>query len=195
MKVALIGSGPSLAGAGLAGEIDAADVVLRLHDCAWQVPADHGSRWDWGLIPGPQRRIDFKALARALPARPRNGWMAYCFGPKVAKLPRDCLPPVNVAWWNERLTKLAGRPVVATRGFAMFICATQFFSQGGRQRPTTLVGYGFDAIKSGDRASWAYHPNCDYPVDSGIEERHDMAAEHQAIADLSARTGFPIVLK
>jgi hypothetical protein len=181
MHLALVGHGASLDGAGRGPEIDAADAVLRLHDCVWHVPADHGRRWSWGVMPGPWRKQDLARFARDLHVGPLKGWLVYHFGQPHPKLPPRTVP-VDVRQWNTMLRQVTGKPnIVVTRGFAMFACALLL-------NATRISAFGFDAIKIGTGAGYRYHGQCRQPVDEAkASRRHDFAGERQLLEILAAQ--------
>ncbi|WP_374374493.1 glycosyltransferase family 29 protein [Dongia sp.] len=186
MHIALVGHGASLDGAGRGAEIDAAGAVLRLHDCVWHVPADHGHRWTWGVMPGPWRNQDLARFARDLAIRPLKGWLVYHFGQPHPKLPPQTIP-VDVRFWNEQLRRLTGKPeIVVTRGFAMFACAALLNCD-------KVTAYGFDAIAAGTGAGYRYHGKCANPVDEAkAARRHDFAGERQLIERIAQQAGMAI---
>lgn len=191
MHIALVGSGKSLEYAGLGPEIDSADLVMRLFDCRWQRPSDHGRKWTHGLIPGPWRKRDFARYVRDLESGPSRQWLAYHFGTALPPLPRNT-ELLDVRRWNEAGSRYSGNlNFRVTRGFAMFVAAAYHVSG-----VTRITGYGFDAIRSGSIVGYAYHTGWTGPVD--IEKsrlRHDFGAEHRMLDDITAETGIEITLR
>jgi hypothetical protein len=188
MNIALVGSGPSLAGAGRGAAIDAHDGIMRLFDCGWQNEADHGIVWTWGLIPAPWRRIDFARKAAAENLLPLGGWFAYHFGARLPRLPAGTRL-IDAQGWNARLNQVAGRTGLRiTRGFAMFVAAALM-------GPKRITAYGFDGLAAGRIAGYAYHPG--YWTGSFDEAaasaRHDLAAERALLDELAAASGVEIV--
>lgn len=186
MRLALVASGASLAGAGRGGEIDAHDGVMRLFDCRWQVPEDHGRVWSWGVIPGPWRQVDFARYVRDLPTGPYKGWFVYHFGKAHPQLPGGTIP-VDLRRWNGLLQQVTGRPELrVTRGFAMFACAALL-------APKKITAYGFDAIKAASGAGYRYHPRWTGRVDEQLAAtRHDFGAERELIERLMVAQGMEI---
>lgn len=189
MHIALVASGRSLEGAGRGDEIDSAAGVMRLFDCHWQVPADHGRRWTWGLIPGPWRNTDFARYVRDLTLRPLHGWVVYHFGTTHPKLPPGTIP-LDVRRWNEALRQQSGNPDMRiTRGFAMFAAA---LSLGA----TRISAYGFDAIAAGRLEGYAYHGKWHGPVnEEKAAARHDFAAERRLIDAMAAANRLEVLFK
>lgn len=189
MEIAVVGSGPSLAGAGRGSAIDAHGAVLRLFDCAWHNPADHGSAWTWGLIPGPWKRLDFTTIVAGMERRPALGWLAYHFGRPHRRVPLGTRA-VAAARWNARLQAVTGRSeIVLTRGFCLFLAAAAF-------GPRRITGYGFDALRAGSQAGYRYHPGYDAtgfdPAKAAA--RHDAGVERELLHELEAMTGITIEL-
>src|SRR5690606_18855443 len=107
MIIAVIGHGPSPAGMGLGPEIDASDLVIRLHDCEWQDRADYGERYDWGVL---NRR--FPAVLDRIVRRPAMGWLVYHLGGGFAVTPPEPHRIFDLMRWRQRMG------VVPTRGLA-----------------------------------------------------------------------------
>lgn len=182
MKIALVGSGASLHGAGLGEEIDAHDLVMRLQDCAWHVPSDHGIKWTHGLIPGPWSKHDFSCFTG-----PSEGWLSYHFGAPHNRLPEGT-DSFDVESWNKRGRALSTKRFRITRGFGMFVAATRI------PGVTQISGYGFDAMAAlGYTLGKWYHPAYNSP-DPSLTPIHDGHAEGQMLQTLSEETGLPINL-
>lgn len=193
MLISLIGSGRSLQDAARGPEIDAADAVMRLFDCRWQTPQDHGRRWTYGLIPGPwagRDGVDFARYVRDLSIGPSRGWFAYHFGRVKSAMPRGT-EFVDCRRWNVLGARLSGNTDFRiTRGFAMFIIAAY-------QVPgvTRITGYGFDAIKAGSVEDYSYHRGWTGPVDvEKAKRRHNFGAELRMLDTIRAETGLEIWL-
>lgn len=193
MHLSLVGSGPSLQDAGRGPEIDSADAVMRLFDCHWQTPEDHGRIWTYGMIPGPwkgREGVDFARYVRDLKVGPHRAWYAYHFGQVKSPLPRNTTL-VDCRRWNERGIRYSGKSTFRiTRGFAMFAAAAQI------EGVTRITGYGFDAIRAGSLDGYAYHRKWNGPVNLTLAAlRHDFGAELRMLSDITAETGIEIDLK
>ncbi len=187
MQVAVVGHGPSLSGAGRGAEIDACDIVVRLHNCEWQTPADYGARYDYGVLPGPW-------LAKALPGivrRPARGWLLYRFDrPPQVRPPASaqviCIDRWRREIWAQGGVSNIGRPS-PTRGSAAILMAAQHF------KPARIWCFGLDNLMAGTTAGYAYPPEAPTlkiltpPDRPGLtEDRHDLAAERRML-DVAAR--------
>lgn len=181
MRVALVGSGPSLQDAGLGAEIDSHDAVMRLYDCDWHAPADHGVKWTHGLIPGPWSKRNFSDLGN-LPC----GWYSYHFGIPHKSLPEGVIN-FDVSHWNTTGRSYATPQFRVTRGFAMFVAATMI------EGASIIDAYGFDSMSSGASKGYKYHPGY-IIIPKGYDPRplHDAGAERRMVEDLRQLSGIQI---
>src|SRR6478752_1600746 len=74
-NVCIVGNGPSVFGAGLGRAIDSMDAVVRIHEWAGLYADDFGSKYSYGILPGPWL---FKAMNQVT-IRPEDGWLCYNF--------------------------------------------------------------------------------------------------------------------
>lgn len=144
--IAIIGHGRSPEGTRWGALIDGCDLVIRMWDCAWQAPADYGSKYDFGLLEAhPQMVQTFQKNNRR---RPALGWVA-----SVLHQPERCaLPPntelVDQTPWNELGKKLGGIGATGRLQFTRGTIATCWAIEKAK-RGSTIVLVGFDNIVAG----------------------------------------------
>lgn len=171
MRVAFVGHGASLDGAGRGEEIDACDLVVRLHDCDWQVSEDHGLRYDYGILPGPWL---YRAEVRR---KPRRGWLIYCW-----ERPRGKIPPegrlVDVSAMRKELLRQGARCRIGTPAPTRGLAAVEMIAS--ILRPDRISPFGCDGLMSGRDDGYLYHSALGRQ-DADTARRHDMAAERRVI--------------
>jgi hypothetical protein len=176
MRIAVIGHGASLEGAGLGSEIDGCDIVMRLHDWDWQTVADHGARYDIGVLPGPWMQKAVTQIARW----PESGWLAYSWDGKAkgAAPPRTII--VNIGQWRARLIE---RGAVCTRGIPALTRGLSALIMASRRFPgSEIFAFGFDNVFSGENENYNYPAACGSVADTKL--RHDMRVERALIPEI-----------
>lgn len=74
MQTIVIGHGKSPDGRGWGSRIDSAQRVVRMWNWHWQSPADHGTRYDWGLL--EVHKLSMRDWKEHNQAKPQSGWIA-----------------------------------------------------------------------------------------------------------------------
>lgn len=136
-RIAIIGHGASPAGKGWGSRIDSMPVV-RMHDHGWQSIEDYGTRFDYGILPGPWFE---KALTDAHRA-PSEGWLCYVLPTQKPKRIPPMIDYCPVFRADAAVAEFA-RPMLPTRptrGVAGAIVAGEVL------QPDALVLVGFDSI-------------------------------------------------
>lgn len=162
--VAIIGHGPSPAGAGWGSRIDACDLVIRMWNCNWQEEEDYGRRYDIGVVTLSERGMGtFARLNRRRPA----SWWGYDLWQRGAEtldgLPVQAIDPRPYLEQAVAMGAHVGRRLKLTRGTA---AACHAITTLGAD---TLVLVGFDGVCDGTMTGEHY--------------------PHAAMADFTARTG------
>jgi hypothetical protein len=152
--ISVIGHGPSPAGQRLGRIIDE-HPVIRMHDTAWQTPADYGTRRDYTILPGPWgargTHPNFHVKFTRLNA-PRVAWLSFTFkNPNIVKTHLG--KPVywyDLEWFCERLKsgRHSDRRMIPTRGVAAALIAMELGAE-------TVRLVGFDDILAGKISGYA----------------------------------------
>lgn len=195
MRIAVIGHGPEPVGQGWGTDIDAHDRVVRLHDWDWQDAGDYGTRYDYGVLPGPGIARALKSAVRA----PENGWLVYSpYQPLDRAYVTDGImgrPVLDVRdhaiAWFERLARFNARSfrgrAALTRGASAILLTAHVLS------PTELTLVGFNNIIEG-RFGSGYPAACpaqndfDHPGQE-YNHAHDMVAERALVFEALRRYG------
>lgn len=126
--VAIVCHGAGAEGRSLGNRIDACDLVVRLHDCAWQSGAvdDWGRRWDIGVLPGPWRHRRAARWQDGREGAPVQAWWCYTLSPLDA--PPDAYAGVSVeavdlGWTKNALLRPGMARAAPSRGLAAALMA------------------------------------------------------------------------
>ncbi len=202
MRIAVIGNGPSPVGRALGAEIDACDLVVRLHDCQYQAAADYGVRYDKGVLPGPWLKTALAGVRR-LPSR---GWWVYAWGAVGGGLPGDAvLPPGSQVcqFWDlfDRVRVQGKAPSGHIASLSRGFCA---LAMAMRANPgAEIAAYGFDALFAADGAEEWPNPEAyremaskdmaDFPVYHAKAVHHDAEMEMRMLAEIAESTNTKLV--
>ncbi len=185
MKTAVvIGHGASLDGRALGPRIDGADYVVRMHDCHWQRCGDHGSRYDFGVLPGPW--ID-RALTqiRRVPAK---GWLCYRLpSQRIREHPPSVIMNRPVSEFSstlDEITELLGR-YAPTRG----LMAVAMIAM--KTAADEIVLAGFDSVRARRVIRYSKALRINPPAAEGLKRnsRHAYDLERDAIDVIADRSG------
>lgn len=190
ITVAIVGHG---AGLSAAREIDAADIVIRMHDWHWQSPQMHGRRCSYCIFPAawsPQR------WRPTLKSYPDIAYLAYQTSQRPIPFEIDSIPVLSeradVRWTAERLRELAPRHegrLVISRGTAAVLLAMSYF-------PNSQISiFGFNAMRPGAQRvryddaylrQWSAWGAQEPRLQRGGYKCHNFAAERVLIEEQAA---------
>lgn len=143
MRVAIVGHGPSLKGAGFGPKIDACDKVVRLkgsHKVLWT--DDFGSRVDALCASTEIMGTFFKMDAPEYWAYPKRGYFNKATAVSViTKLQQPLMIPLGfINTWNSRFRQMGAKHPNVSTGMAAILIAIH------RWKPEEVVLAGFDTM-------------------------------------------------
>lgn len=186
-RIVVIGHGASPDGRGWGRKIDAHPVV-RLHDCHWQDSKDHGSRYDFGVLPGPWLDRASKSIERV----PARGWLCYMLAGRPVRMgPPAVLKNRPVSTYGTTLESVLdplGR-YAPTRGLMAIVMGV--LKTGAKE----VVLVGFDGLLSGHIGPYSRAcPSRPAQGSGGARSgRHAYDLERRALADFALRAGVRFV--
>jgi hypothetical protein len=162
-SIAIVGHGAELDGAGLGAVIDGCGFVLRMHDCWWQfgdgAADDFGTRWDFGILPGPWGENLWWRDYRPVCARPHFGWWRYGYRDRgldeLLTFDDKLVLSVDLGETRQALLRPGMERAAPTRGLAAALVALQLFSRLER-----LVLFGCDRLRDGTLDDSGYSRRC-----------------------------------
>lgn len=92
----IIGHGTSPAGRGGGEFIDLADRVVRMWECAWQSPEDHGTKYTHGILETHQKVLE--RFYRNPSPRPSRGWIVSHLDEHGIRPRNHSLPDCSRVW-------------------------------------------------------------------------------------------------
>lgn len=180
MKVAIVGHGPSLKGAGLGGEIDDHDKVVRLKGSGSVIGSnDYGSRTDALCASTEIMGTFFKVNASEYWAYPKKGlYNRSHAGEVIGRLEKPVLIPLNHCnYWNERFRQMGAQHRNVSTGMAAILISIH------RWNPDEIKLYGFDTLLNPSRV---FDRNMDIPRSGGGDyPNHDWQKENELLTVLS----------
>ena len=195
MKVAIIGHGPSLEGAGLGARIDSFDSVIRLKK-GWQLidkdPRDYGTRCDvlmsstetLGTMLLPQGPV--RTGIQLYVGYPKYGWYDEQTAGKVGlQLNADLVIPLNLFnYWNFRFRELAPKHPNVSLGCAALAFAAEEFDTD------EIHLFGFDSLA---RPEQSYRRIRSIPrTGSGPFPNHDWPKENVLVGFIATEAGVAV---
>lgn len=189
--LAIIGHGPSPVGEGYGQLIDSMDCVLRFHTCDLQDPIDYGTRYDYGVLPGPWGTDRIQRETIRLPAK---AWLVYLLHNQ--RRPRnypDQVFGLQTHVEEEEITRLLGdMELPPTRGLCAILLAAYFL------KPENIWLVGFDSLLLG--RVMQYHEKYDPRAARMPEEyigqirnaRHDFEIENKKLQLISEEYNIQI---
>lgn len=184
IRAAIIGHGTSVIGKGWGPKIDTCTTV-RMHDSAWQQPADWGERRDIGFLV-LNERFAGEAIGKWSGACRKIACVLHGRNMKLTRdVPKDVeivvatdLPDMYAAWCPK-----AERPIAMQRGTAAAATAMRLL------KPKEMILVGFDNMRNGVVSERAAGP--EYPEVLGRDHwvRIDLASEARFIEEMARRHG------
>jgi hypothetical protein len=201
MIYCIVGHGRSPEGRGWSHEIDACDVVIRMWDCAWQPPADYGTKYDFGLFEvHPTMMRTFSQFRRR---EPTQGWIgSVLHQPQRCRLP-DRTQLVDQERWSRLGMQMGGVGRTGRLQFTRGTIASLWAIERAR-RGDTVVLLGFDNIRLGQTLalelafceSYRANPGTfSFSAYRGGETKHgnhDFAIEYPLMRKIAQRRGVKL---
>lgn len=189
-NLAIIGHGPAPVGKGYGALIDSMDCVIRFHTCGNQDLTDYGTRFDYGILPGPWIDRAIKEIERV----PCIGWLVYFLHnqrrPKTAPL---FIEDKFVLTEEVYITKLfSDMDLPPSRGLCSIALAAKLL------KPENIWLVGFDSILEG--IVMQYHPSHvekygampEEYIGRAINKRHNFRDERARLKYIAQTTGISI---
>lgn len=190
-NVTIIGNGPSVYGSGLGSKIDASDLVIRVHEYPAILPEDFGTKYDYGIIPGPWMERALSQITQV----PDKGWLIYFLSSQKRNFPH---PPAIMDRPTNIFTKeidkffsaILSVGMAPTRGISGIYMAAALF------KPERIQLVGFDSVLSSKIVQ--YHPltGVKYPdklIGKNRNDRHDFRYERAMVAKIAEKFDVKIV--
>lgn len=180
MKIAIVGHGRSLKGAGLGGEIDAHDLVVRLKGSHTVMASDDfGYKADALCASTEIMGTFFKMDAKEYWAYPKNGdfdWRVAIGA--IVKLGQPVMIPLEHSnFWNSRFRRMGAQHPNVSTGMAAIIFAIYRWS------PKEIKLFGFDTLLDPEEK---FDRHDEIPRSGhGAYPAHDWAMENRLLGILS----------